>query len=132
MGLRGLLATSLAGLLFACDVPEPTVTLHTLMLTMELDSKAIEGGSLAPDESLPRLRKLSVASKSEAYEDYLRGTVFDGDENDFRAKLADYTSKLDRAIDAAEQGDAMGFRRAYMSSRLACEVCHAAHRPELK
>ena len=131
MGPAGRMAAVLAVLAAACN-PEggQRYTLHTVMLQMDHVDRALSTKLHAPDAALERLEELKRWSEDPAFDAYLASPLFRGSRGDFEGLQSDYMQRLQRAIDAADAGDAEGLTEAYRKMRFSCEVCHLKFRPQ--
>ncbi|MEM7305154.1 MAG: cytochrome c [Planctomycetota bacterium] len=132
LGARGASVLALA-LLPACAGEggvRSKYTLHTVMLQMDYDDKALAQQLGQPDQALGTLESLQRWGTDAAFEAYVARGTFEGDPADFRERQTLFQTRLDAALSAARSGDPAALQAKYFELRMSCELCHAEYRPE--
>ena len=128
-----MLLAPAVGLLGACSGGGGSkYTLHTVMLQMDHDDKALMQTLGDPARATPSLESLQRWGSDPAFEAYVGSVLFEGDPADFRSQHDGFKKKLEAALQAARDGDAGALQSRYFQMRMSCETCHAKYRPEVR
>jgi hypothetical protein len=127
-----LLLSSIAASTSSCGEPVPRYSLHTVMLQMDFEDKAVQtllrtnGSAAEVDLKLAEIERWTM---DPSFRDIARRTDLRGSPARLEALRVEFLRALRQVRAAARGGDSGALLEAYLRMRPQCETCHLEFRP---